>query len=94
MTEKEYDEQIAPALLDLANKVAAMGGSFVARVGWAPFEAGTTTAGFTDGTDVGQNLTRIAARCNGNLDALVMQCMRHGDVSQTIVGALMAPNRP
>ena len=89
MTEQEYDEQIAPALLELSNKVAALGGSFVARVEWALDGAGITAAGMTEEVSIGQKLANIAARCGGNLDALVFHCLKHYDTSRTVVGRMM-----
>lgn len=90
MTEQEYDEQIAPALLDLANKTAALGGSFVARVEWAKDESGITAAGIEKGvTGVGQWMTYIAANANGNLDAFYYRSAKQFDLSPTIVGMAM-----
>lgn len=86
MTEQEYDEQIAPALAEIANKVAALGGSMVARVEWQKDEAGITCCGISDACGVGQHLTRMAAHSRGNIDQLFIWVGRQFDLSQTIIG--------
>lgn len=78
MTEQEYDEQIAPMLAKVAEKVSAMGGSMVARVEWAKDEAGITHIGITEKSVVGQQLTDLAALCRGNFDLL---CIEAGNAS-------------
>lgn len=90
MTEQEYDEQIAPALAEIAKKIGDMGGSIVARVEWQGGESGITILGVTEQSDVGQRLTQIAALCNGNFDQLYMTASRKFDMSQTIVGRFMS----
>lgn len=93
MTEQEYDEQIAPVLLDLATKVGNLGGSMVARVEWAPNEGGTTRGGDWK-SSVSMKLAYLGAMCNGNLDKLVFSAEKYADTSQTIIGYLMKPITP
>lgn len=93
MTEQEYDEQIAPVLLELAQKVGTMGGSMVARVEWAPNE-GETTRGGDWQSSVSMKLAYLGAMCNGNLDKLVFSAQKYADTSQTIVGHLLKPITP
>lgn len=93
MTEQEYDEQIAPALAEIARKVAALGGSMVARVEWQKGDAGTTIAGVSEASGVAQQLAGLAALCNGNFDQLIIGAARRFDMSQTIVGQLVGGSR-
>jgi hypothetical protein len=85
MTEAEYDEHIAPALMDIANKVAALGGSLIARVEWERDEAGITSIGVTEASGISQKLTAIAAHTQGNIDALCMSALKNFDCSNSIV---------
>src|SRR5690554_1481194 len=51
-TEQEYDEIIAPMLLEVARKVSELGMSLIARVEWEPGESGITQIG--DLNSIGQ----------------------------------------
>lgn len=67
-----YDEQIAPLLLKAAKLCEANNLSMIARVEYAPEEFGTT--GFMDkSATFPMRLVDWAARCNGNVDALIMK---------------------
>ena len=94
MTEQDYDEQIAPLLADIANKIGELGGSIVARVEWAPDESGTTALGVTEKSGIGQILVAHAATCNGNLDSLYITLARRYDLSATVVGRMMGCTLP
>lgn len=88
-TEEEYDTEIAPMLADVAARCKELGMSIVARVEWAPDEAGITRIGVGPGSGIGQVMTHYAAMSRGNLDAMVMGMRRNGiDMSQTIIGSM------
>lgn len=90
MTEQEYDEQIAPVLAGIAQRVQELGGSMVARVEWEGQRAGITHIGI-ENSSVSQKLTDLAALCKGNFDLLYIEAAKKFDMSQTIVGRLMDP---
>ncbi len=92
MTEQEYDEQIAPALAEIAKKIAALGGSMVACVEWQKNDAGITVIGVSEESGVGQQITRLAALCKGNFDQLCIEVMRRFDMSRTMFGQLISGN--
>lgn len=81
VTEKEYDEVVAPMLLSVAHKCEEMGMSLVARVSWGD-GAGTTQIG---DMDTAQRLTQIAAHSGGNIDALLIQALREFDCSRSAI---------
>lgn len=89
MTEQEYDEQIAPLLLEIANKVDSLGGSIVCRVEWGPDQAGITTLGVTKDSGAGKQLATLAALCQGNFDQLYFSSIKHFDMSQSVVARIM-----
>lgn len=78
MTDEEkeafYDAEIAPALLELANKCADNGLSFVAKVGWSPRNSGATSR-LVEGCGFEMELAYMAVRANGNVDGLIMALM-------------------
>lgn len=76
-SEEFYDREIAPALMAIAQKCEDHGISLVAKVEWEPGESGTTAAVRADASFALQ-LAHWAAASHGNVDALVMQCMRYG----------------
>lgn len=90
MTEQEYDEQIAPVLAEIAQKVCDLGGSLIARVEWAPDEAGITAQGISEWSGIAQKLAAHAMTCKGNLDSLYITLARRYDLSQTMVGRIMS----
>jgi hypothetical protein len=75
-TEQEYDDIIAPILLEAAKKAEALGMSLIARVEWEPGESGITQVGPMD--SIGQRITRFAAHCHGNIDAMLLGILRSG----------------
>lgn len=82
-TEQEYDDIIAPMLLEVAKKADALGMSLIARVEWEPGESGITQIGSMD--SIGQRVTRLAAHCHGNIDAMLLGLLRSGvDCSASI----------
>lgn len=91
-TEREYDEQIAPLLVDVAERCEALGMSMVARVEWEPDEAGITQVGIGDNSGVSQRMAHLAVHARGNLNWLVIQCGRRFDLSQTVVGSMLKRN--
>ena len=84
MSEKLYDYEIAPALADLAKKCEAAGMSFVASVEWTKGETGSTVLGVGDASGVAQVMTALAARSNGNIDAVLIGLIKRFDVSQSV----------
>lgn len=75
-SEQQYDDIIAPMLADVALKAKELGMSFVARVEWEPGESGITQIGPMD--SIGQRITSYAARCNGNIDAMLLGLLKSG----------------
>lgn len=84
MNEQLYDDEIAPALLALARKCEAAGMTFVARVEWEKGEGGSTVVGDVENSGPAQLMTALAARCNGNFDALAFGLIKRLDVSASI----------
>ncbi len=76
VSEEYYDEEIAPALRDVASKCEAWGMSIVAMVEWEPGETGSTRA-LAAGRGFGMELVQAAVSAQGNVDALVFAIMRH-----------------
>lgn len=81
-TEQEYDEIIAPMLLEVAKKAKELGMSLVARVEWEPGESGITQIG--DLSSIGQLLTHAAAHSHGNIDALCLHLIKTCNVEQSM----------
>ena len=84
MTEQEYDDIIAPMLLEVAKKVKELDGNIVARVEWEPGEGGTTAHGDMKNASCAQFMTYLAVKCNGNIDAMLITLCRERDVSQSV----------
>lgn len=84
MTEQEYDEIIAPMLLDVAKKVKELDGNIVARVEWAPDQAAITADGNMKTAGIAQYMTYVAAMSRGNIDGMLLALIRDKDVSQSI----------
>lgn len=84
MTEDEYDDQIAPVLREIGEKVKALGGNMIARVEWENGAAGSTLARGRDTCGATQRLTEMAARCDGNLDAVLIAALREFDCSNSM----------
>lgn len=78
--EKEtfYDEEIAPALFDLATKCQQKGLSLLAAVEYVPGAYGETAAMEPDAS-ISMRMIRWASQANGNLDALVFAAQRWTD---------------
>ena len=71
MTEKEYDEMIAPQLFAIMEQVAEMGGSFMAYTSFEG-EDGKSFGETTHLPDASATeiIMRTAMLCKGNFDAL------------------------
>ena len=82
-TEAEYDEIIAPMLADVARRCEVLGMSMVARVEWAPDEAGLTKTQREEAS-ASQRMASIAAFSRGNVDAFCLEMVRRFDVSNSI----------
>lgn len=82
MTNEEiYDAEIAPELLKLMKRCEELGFAFVANVEWEVGETGRTE--FCPATDATgtrpsakQLLVHYAARCHGNIDAMLMAVVK------------------
>lgn len=82
MSEREYDEIIAPMLLAVAKRCEELGMSLIARVEWEPGESGITQIGPM--TSSGQWLTLYAAHSHGNIDKLCLTAIHEKDVSASL----------
>ena len=78
--EEDYDNIIAPMLLEVAQKCDALGFSLVARVEWEPGNAGITQIGNGPDTGAAQQLAYAAAMCRGNVDALLGHLIKKENV--------------
>lgn len=77
MSEKIYDEEIAPELLKLANRCRELGMSFIAQVEFEHGETGRTDSE-CPGASCKQKIVHWAARAEGNVDRLFLAVDRHG----------------
>lgn len=71
MSEEIYDREIAPALLDLANRCKEAGMPFTATVEYVPGERGTTAAGIAD-DNFDMLVPYMGGRLGGKLDDLLI----------------------
>ncbi len=78
MSEKEefYDEEIAPVLLDLANKCAERGLHFLAQVEYEPGEFGLTRK-FADDPHLAMVMLYICAMTKNNVDSYIINLLRY-----------------
>lgn len=74
-TEKQYDDEIAPLLMEAGKRCKALGISLVARVEWAPDEYGITQFQ-TEDASIGQRLALLAAHAKGNFDGLCIAAVK------------------
>lgn len=87
-TEDFYDKEIAPALMDLANKCAERGLHFLAQVEYDPGCFGLTRK-FSDNPHLAMVMLEICARARHNIDSYLIALLRHADehgidISQSI----------
>ncbi len=82
--EKQYDEIIAPMLLEVSAKCRELGLNMVARVEWEPDKYGITQV-MQDNAGIGQKLTHLAAHSRGNIDLLCIEAMKRFDCSQSAI---------
>lgn len=90
-----YDEEIAPVLLELADKCKARGMSFAAAVEYAPGDTGETIALVDPG--IKMLLAAWGIQCHGNVDSLMIQVQRHAKQhghSSMILNLLKVPLQP
>jgi len=92
VTEQDYDEIIAPMLLEVAKKVNELNGNIVARVEWEPGEGGITLDGDMKNAGIAQYMTFLAAMSKGNIDSMLINLIKEKDVSQSVF--LHTHNRP
>jgi len=81
-TEAQYDEIIAPMLLEVAKKCEELGISLIARVEWEPGESGITQIGSM--ASIGQFMAHAAAHSHGNIDKMLLHLVKKRDVSQSM----------
>ena len=91
MSEKEdfYDTEVAPALLDLANKCAERGLHFLAQVEYGPGEFGLTHK-FADDPHLAMIMLALCARAKHNIDSFIIGLLRYAnendiDISGSII---------
>ena len=75
MSEKYYDEVIAPKLMELMKLAEADGTAFLATVEYAPGQTGSSIHLPKD-CCVAMRLNHLMAMCNGNFDKFCMALMR------------------
>lgn len=75
MTERQYDEEIAPVLLELVEKCGAAGMAFTATVEYEPGQRGTTAAGI-DANNIDMLVPYLAGQFGGRLDDLLFSLSR------------------
>ena len=80
MTDGEafYDVDVAPVLLDLARKCQNAGVSFLAVAEWQPGEQGRTCS-LSPNSGFAIRLAEVAAKSNGNVDALILAIIRYAE---------------
>jgi hypothetical protein len=86
MTEEQYDNEISPALSDIANKVAEMGGSMVCSIEFFDRIVGLTNVGVSLESCQAQILSLFASQSNGDVDVLYQKLTETFDISSTVVG--------
>lgn len=82
--EEFYDKKIAPELARLSKLCEARNMAFVASVEYDPENQGRGRTEFQpadtgDQLSAAQRIVHWAARCNGNIDSLIIACIRHGE---------------
>lgn len=81
--EEFYDKEIAPKLMQLCKQCQDHQMAFVACVEYDPDNQGIGRTEFCPPDEGGklsaaQRITHWAARCKGNIDSLIIACIRHG----------------
>lgn len=78
MSDKEefYDKEVAPVLLELANKCAERGLHFLAQVEYDPGKFGLTRK-FSGDPDIAMIMLDFCARSRRNIDGYIMGLMRY-----------------
>lgn len=85
MTNEEiYDAEIAPALMKIAQRCQELGFPMAASVEWESGETGRTEFcpkmdGSAPRPSAKQLLVHYAARCNGNIDSMLMAVVRDAE---------------
>jgi hypothetical protein len=86
MSEKDYDEIIAPMLAEVAKKCEELGMQMVARVEWEPGNCGVTA--FPPSIDAmksgGMLVAATACLCHGNVDRLCISLSKRPGADQSI----------
>ena len=77
MSEQFYDDEIAPVLMELAQKCEARGMSFIALCEFAQFEHGHTMT-VREGASATTRIVRYAMETHGNVDLLVKALREDG----------------
>ena len=78
MSEKFYDNVIAPALLEISRQCKEANIPFLALVEYAPNEVGRTEFP-SDHAGMEMQVAQMAARCRGNVDALFIGIRKYAD---------------
>lgn len=83
--EEIYDAEIAPALLKAAQRCQELGFPIIVSVEWERAEASRGRTEFCPALDgdkrpsAAQLLVHYAARCNGNIDSMLMAVLRDAE---------------
>lgn len=81
-----YDAEIAPKLLELADRCREHGMAMVATVEYAPGERGSTMA-LPDGTGLAMQMLRLCANAGENVDGYMIALRRFCDANGIDTGA-------
>ena len=99
MTEDEYDDLVAPLLLQAASKAEELGGTVLCYAEYGPERDVGRTVTMKDAS-AHARMVELAIRCKGNLDAFVIALLRaHNkgelDLSATVfLGAFRHDHSP
>jgi hypothetical protein len=75
MSQSEYDNEIAPELLRLANRCKDLGMPFTATVEYAPGERGVTASGIDD-SNLDMTIPYLASVAGSRLDDFMVALVR------------------
>lgn len=75
--EKAYDDEIAPALLDIGKRCERIGMPFLALAEWAPGEIGRTETIPEGGGGLSFTMVWMLARTAPNVDAFMINLTRY-----------------
>jgi len=74
MSEEFYDDEITPALTEIAKKCHEKGMNFLSTVEFEPNEIGTTA--ILENAGIEMKVSYLASKCAGNVDLLIMALLK------------------